>query len=132
MLAAGVLSAACSGRLSPPSATRVPLGREFTLGVGQSVMVDDTGLRLSLKGVQNDSRCPVDVQCVWEGDAAVSVDVAGSSAPTTTYDLHTSGRFPREAVHGRYRIALVRLDPLPRSSGALTPADYRATFQVVR
>jgi hypothetical protein len=131
-VAAAMLAAACSGRLSPPSATRVPLDREFTLGIGQSVIVDDTGLRLSLRGVQNDSRCPVDVQCIWEGDAAVSVDVASSSAPGSTYDLHTSGRFQREVAHGGYRIALVRLDPVPRSGSTPAPADYRATFQVVR
>jgi hypothetical protein len=69
---------------------------------------------------------------VWEGDAAVSVEVASSSAPGAAYDLHTSARFPREVAHGGYRITLVRLDPAPRSGGTLTPADYRATFQVLR
>lgn len=134
VIAALALAAACGGRPSAPSAStlRVPLGREFTLSVGQSALVDDTGLRLSLRGVGADSRCPMDVQCVWEGDAAVSVEVAGSSASRAQYELHTSGRFPREVAHGAYRVSLVRLDPVPRSGGVLMPSDYRATLLVVR
>jgi hypothetical protein len=123
--------AACAGGPGSPSTMKVPLGREFTLRVGQSAVVDDTGLRISLAKVADDSRCPVDVQCVWEGDAAVTVEIADPSAPGA-YELHTSGRYPREVTHGSYRVTLVQLEPTPRSSVPLSPADYRATFRVSR
>lgn len=123
--------AACGGGPSSPSTVTVPLGREFTLRVGQTAVVDDTGLRLALARVAADSRCPVDVQCVWEGDAAVSVEIDDRSAPRS-YELHTSGRYPREVTHGGYRVTLVRLDPAPHSSGPLSPSDYRATLRVAR
>jgi hypothetical protein len=122
----------CGNRIGAPSAERVPLGREFTLAVGQSAVVDDTGLRVSLKGVAQDSRCPADVQCVWEGDATVSIDVASAPSPRAEYELHTSGRFEREVAHGAYRISLVRLDPARRSTDLPSPNDYRATLLVVR
>jgi hypothetical protein len=122
----------CGDRIGAPSAERVPLGREFTLAVGQSAVVDDTGLRVSLKGVPQDSRCPVDVQCVWEGDATVSVAAAGAPSPGAQYELHTSGRLAREVRHGAHRISLVRLNPAPRSTGRPSPNDYRATLLVVR
>src|SRR5262249_38426306 len=70
----------CGGGVSAPSSDQAALGREFTLAVGQSAVVDATGLRIALQGVGADSRCPVDVHCVWEGDAAVSVEVAGPSS----------------------------------------------------
>jgi hypothetical protein len=123
--------AACGGGPGSPSAMTVPLGREFTLRVGQSAVVDDTSLRIALERVADDSRCPVDVQCVWEGDAAVTVEIVDPAAPRA-YELHTSGRYPREVTHGAYRVTLVRLDPSPRSSVPISPSDYRATFVVAR
>jgi hypothetical protein len=120
--------AACGDGLSSASTMTVPLGREFTLKVGETAMVGDTSLRISVDKVAEDSRCPLDVQCVWEGDAAVSV-VIGDPA-TRSYQLHTSGRFAREVTHGAYQVTLVRLDPAPRSSVPLSPGDYRATLRV--
>ena len=102
------------------------------MGVGQSVLVGDTGLRLAVRAVANDSRCPTDVQCVWEGDATVSVQVTSTSAGGASYELHTSGRFARELTHEAYRVTLVRLDPSRRSTAALSASDYRATFVVAR
>jgi len=132
VIAVCMATSGCGDRIGSPSAERVPLGREFSLAVGQSAVVGDAGLRVSLKGVAQDSRCPVDVQCIWEGDATVSIDVASAPSPRAEYELHTSGRFEREVGHGAYRISLVRLDPVPRSAGLPSPNDYRATLLVVR
>ena len=131
-LAALVASPACKDGLGSPSGVAVPLGREFTLAVGQSASVEGAGVRVVLRAVRDDSRCPVDVQCVWEGDATVALDVTGASGPAAAYDLHTSGRFAREATHGPFRITLVRLDPAPHAGSPPPAADYRATLVVVR
>ena len=132
VIAVCMATSACGDGVGSPSGAPVPLGREFTLAVGESALVGDTGLRLSLKGVAEDSRCPVDVQCVWEGDATVSIDVARAPSPRAEYELHTSGRFESEIRHGAYRISLVRLEPAPRSGEVPSPRDYRATLLVVR
>jgi hypothetical protein len=130
VLATCVAMAACGNKVNTPSDDNVPLGREFTLAVGQSAVVDDD-VRLTLKGVSEDSRCPIDVTCVWEGDAKVSVEVI-TPTPRAEHELHTSARFDREAKHGAYRITLVKLEPAPRSTAPPSAADYRATLLVVR
>jgi len=130
MMAACLAMAACGNKVATPSGEKVPLGREFTLAVGQSVVVDED-LRLTLKSVTDDSRCPVDVTCVWEGDAKVSVDVI-TPTPRAEHELHTTGRESHEAKHGAYRITLVKLEPAPRSTTTISASDYRATFVVVR
>lgn len=130
VMAVGLVLAACGNKVSTPAGDKIPLGREFTLAPGQSAVVDDD-LRLTLKSVTDDSRCPVDVTCVWEGDAKVSVEVI-TPAPRAEHDLHTSARDGREAKHGAYRITLVKLEPAPRSTATISPGDYRATFVVVR
>jgi hypothetical protein len=130
VMAACLAMAACGNKVGTPSDEKIPLGREFTLAPGQSAVVED-GVRLTLKSVSDDSRCPVDVTCVWEGDAKVSVEVL-TPAPRAEHELHTSSRFDREAKHGAYRVSLVKLEPAPRSTATISQGDYRATFVVVR
>ena len=130
MMVACLAMAACGNKVSTPAGEKIPLGREFTLAPGQSAVVDDD-LRLTLKSVTDDSRCPVDVTCVWEGDAKVSVEVI-TPTPRAEHELHTSARFDREAKHGAYRVTLVKLEPAPRSTTTISSGDYRATFVVVR
>jgi hypothetical protein len=130
VMAACLAMAACGNKVSTPAGEKIPLGREFTLAVGQSAVVDDD-VRLTLKSVADDSRCPVDVTCVWEGDATVAVEVI-TPTPRAEHELHTSARFDREAKHGAYRVTLVKLEPAPRSSATISAGDYRATFVVVR
>ena len=130
VMAACLAMAACGNKVSTPAGEKIPLGREFTLAPGQSAVVDDD-LRLTLKSVTDDSRCPVDVTCVWEGDAKVAVEVI-TPTPRAEHELHTSARFDREAKHGAYRVTLVKLEPAPRSTATISPGDYRATFVVVR
>ena len=130
MMAACLAMAACGNKVATPSGEKVPLGREFTLAPGQSAVVDDD-LRLTLKSVTDDSRCPVDVTCVWEGDAKVAVEVI-TPTPRAEHELHTTGRESHEAKHGAYRITLVKLEPAPRSTKTISASDYRATFVVVR
>ena len=130
VVAAGLAMAACGNKVATPSGEKIPLGREFTLAVGQSVVVGDD-VRLTLKSVTDDSRCPVDVTCVWEGDAKVSVEVITPS-PRAEHELHTTGRESHEAKHGAYRVTLVRLEPAPRSTVTISSSDYRATLVVVR
>jgi len=131
LVLAGLAAAACSsnGRLVPPTEPRVAIDREFTLGVGEAAAVADTGVVLRMDAVADDSRCPIDVQCVWEGDAPVRVTAIGPRDVRATYDLHVS-RGAREIVHEGLKVRLVRLDPAPRSGRSPAPADYRATLVV--
>jgi len=130
LLAALMALPACAGSRTPTGAApRVPFGQEFTLAVGESAAVADTGVVLRLQAVADDSRCPADVQCVWEGDALVHVAATGPGSVRQAYELH-AGRGPREAEHEGLRIRLVRLDPPARSDRAPRPSDYRVTLLV--
>jgi hypothetical protein len=125
-----LLLASCS--TSPTSPRAVNVGDRFTLAPGQTAQVEVTGLRVTFESVTADSRCPVDVTCVWEGDAVVVVSLRSASAGATQHDLHTAGRLPSEAQEGDYRVRLVDLAPVPRQGRPPGPGDYRATFVVAR
>ena len=87
--------AACSTATTAPGATaaarvdgraewvgdtlRLPFGASAALPGGAVVTFEARG---------EDSRCPIDALCVWEGDAAITVRVAGAGVRT----VHTNSR----------------------------------------
>jgi hypothetical protein len=124
--------AACaSGGTTPPAAPTPAVEEEFVLGPGQTATVSGTSVRLTFERVREDSRCPTDVNCIWEGDAVVVLTVK-AEADEGTREVHTQGGASRSrhARAGNYVVTLVRLDPAPRSTGAIEPSDYRATLKV--
>ena len=125
-----VLLASCA--TSPTTPRAVSLADRFTLAPGQTAQIEGAGLRVTFESVSADSRCPVDVTCVWEGDAVVVVSVRPAEAAPARHELHTAGRYPTEADAGDYRVRLVDLAPVPRSGASPAPADYRATLLVTR
>ena len=129
-LVALMLLASCSTSPSAPRA--VSLAERFTLTPGQTVEVEGTGLRVTFESVSADSRCPVDVTCVWEGDAVVIVSVQATGSARVQHELHTSGRYPTQADAAEYRVGLVEVAPAARSGASPAPGDYRVTLLVSR
>ncbi|MBV6521783.1 MAG: hypothetical protein MNPFHGCM_01927 [Gemmatimonadaceae bacterium] len=122
----GAPSTVASG---PPATTTVSLDREFELAPGQKAFLSPSGLTIRFDSVANDSRCPVDVVCVWSGNAAVHVTIQrpGEAAHEATLDS-TVGE--KSARNGTETVTLVSLRPEPDTRRPFTPGDYRARFIV--
>ena len=109
------------------------VGREFEVKVGRVVTLDGGGLRVRFARVASDSRCPVDVNCVWAGSAEVLVEVGGRrwrEKQTLTLNTNAGGQGASEAKFGRYTVKLVNLNPRPRSNRKIAPGRYTATLLV--
>jgi hypothetical protein len=130
ILSLSVLSMSCAG--SPTAPREVELDEEFQLAPSQSAVVGDTGLTLVFERVDSDSRCGVDVNCVWEGDAEVLVKASQPGRDAATLELHTttSGGGKLEQSYGDFVVALKALSPQPRSTERIRAEDYRATLRV--
>ena len=102
-----ILMTSCGGS-SPTAPRNVSLDEEFVLAPSQVAVVGDTGLTLSFERVDSDSRCAVDVVCVWEGDAAVALTASQSGREAAALELHTTtnGGGRREARYGDFVITL--------------------------
>lgn len=126
-----VFVAACASAGNGPGTPTPAVNEEFTLSPGQTAAVSGTNLRVTFERVREDSRCPTDVNCIWEGDAIVVLTVK-ADAEETTREVHTQGgeSRSRNAPAGNHRVTLVRLDPAPRSTGAIEASAYRATLVV--
>ncbi len=109
----------------------VRLGREFKLKAGRQVTVRGTKLRIRFVTVENDSRCPSDVKCVWAGNAAVQLQLGtGSGSKTVTLNTSKSTSFAGETEYRGYKVKLVDLSPYPRSDRNISRRDYTATLLV--
>lgn len=115
-----------------PTATLAPTS--FSLHAGESVTVNNGAARVTLYRVDNDSRCPVDVQCVSAGNAVVVlslVDTACKACIPAQQFVNTT-IVPRSVDSAGYRLNLDSLLPAPRSGRVIAQSDYVAFFTVTK
>lgn len=128
----GVALFACSAAAAQQQqAPRV--GREFKAGVGWVMGLDRGRLMLRFARVASDSRCPVDVNCVWAGNAEVVLEVGGRlwrERQTLTLSTNAGAQGASEAKYGRYTVKLVNLSPRPRGNRKIPSGRYTATLLV--
>jgi hypothetical protein len=103
---------------------RVDAEGTITLGVGEEKRLSDAVI--TLRGVDNDSRCAVDVQCVSAGNVAIRMTLrVGTEAEELTYSSDAEPHW----FEG-YFIDVVEVFPEARSNGVIDPLSYRVTFSL--
>jgi len=102
-------------------------GATFSLPVGATAAVSGNSARITFNRVTNDSRCPIDVVCVWAGDAPIQLTIArDGSTETRTLSMIAPNN---EVVVGDLRIRFVGLTPAPKQ--AEPPASRAYVAQLV-
>jgi hypothetical protein len=125
------LAACSSGGYGPTdSGTPSPSEGSVSVAVGEQVAVGATGVTIELRAVTEDSRCPLNAVCVWEGNGQVSVTLANGYGSARDATLNTSQE-PRRIDFAGLRITLSGLAPHP-TGDPIDPADYVATFRIER
>ena len=99
----------------------------FSLPLGKSATVTGSPSRITFTTVREDSRCPTNVVCVWEGDAKIEITVSRNGAPPATaiLSLHPP---TTEAQVGDLVIRFVGLAPAPVTP---EPAPRRYVAELV-
>jgi hypothetical protein len=115
---------------APATIKEFSLDEPFTLFVRQKAQVAE--LQIQFLGVSQDSRCPVDVECVWAGNAQITLRVSLKDSTEETVITINSYTEPTAAVYEGFRIEFVDLRPVPRSDRPINPAEYRVTLKVSR
>lgn len=94
------------------------------LGIGETKKVGD--LSIKLVSIDQDSRCPLGVTCIWVGEVVATFSVM--SANTTT-SLTLRGREAVGSV-GDYEITMLNVAPAKIESREIKKEDYRTTVKV--
>jgi len=111
----------------PPDTIFPNLNEPFEIKVGNSLVIPD-GILITILNVE-DSRCPADVLCVWQGEAKVLINVKKASQYLGNFTLTSTAGQETQSFDG-YSIKLVEVQPYPYSSKEIMPSDYAVTLAV--
>lgn len=103
--------------------------QEIVLEYGEDVFLEGSVLRVSFNEVLEDSRCPTDVTCVWEGNGKVIIGIAAGMGTTHALVLNTSLE-PRSAVWSGIRVTLLELNPAPHAGSEIPPESYTVRLRL--
>lgn len=127
-----VAASGCAGTgvaaLDQPSSSLTSLPTEITLQYGEERLIDDV-LRVSFSQVLEDSRCPVDVTCIWAGNARVRIGISMGMGPTFPLELNSSLE-PTTVDWNGVRVTLLGVMPEPRSTEKIPPEAYSVRLRL--
>jgi len=115
----------------PQPPVDVRLNQEFEVRVGETVTIKSEGLKINLIRVDEDSRCPEGVQCVWAGNGKVVLKLMKARKRAAIKNLNTN-LDPKSAAYRGYDVKLVNLSPYPKKDVAIRKKEYVATLVVSR
>ncbi len=96
------------------------------VGMNDTMLLDEAYGWISLTNVPQDSRCPVNAQCVWAGDAIAGV-VYFDGSVTHHLKLHTHPYYQNDTIIDGLYFKLLDLSPLPFAGKETNPDEYRAS-----
>jgi hypothetical protein len=121
--------AACGGGAEE---VKADLGQEFSLSIGQTASIQGEDLQLKFLEVINDSRCPSDVACVWQGQASCLVEITYlESVQKVTLTQPGLTEEPSRLDFNDYVIQF-NLSPYPEAGKVMKDSDYRLQMVVTK
>jgi hypothetical protein len=102
-----------------------------TVKNGQNKSVPSGEFSIKFISVTEDSRCPVDVNCVWAGNAIVHVKITDRRGGSKTMVMNTT-MGPKGDQYNGWAINLTELTPAPKSNVTIKQKAYKATFTITR
>lgn len=114
LLALCVFALGCDSA-SPAAPATAALGQDFVIRIGEAATIEGADFTVTLVAVIEDSRCPVDLTCVWAGNAKVELEVRRAVGESVTLVLNTELE-PRATSVGPHELRYVDLAPLPHAN----------------
>lgn len=106
------------------------LEQEFKITFSHQATIKNEALTLVFKEVSGDSRCPKGVQCVWAGQATITIEASkdGVSPQSLSVTVPSSD----SADYSGYSVTLLALEPYPVAGRQIRPQEYVATLVVTK
>jgi hypothetical protein len=79
--------------------------------------------------VIEDSRCPIGVDCIWEGNAKIRLRISKSKGESKTVELNTNVE-PTTVKFEDHEIRLLRLEPIPKANEKIKAESYTAFLNI--
>lgn len=119
-----LVALACTAPAPPP-----PIDADLELAPGKPVELGSPSVTLTFDSVDEDSRCPTGVQCVWAGRVRITLHLM-EAGHRTDFGLLSSP--PGDTLLNDYRFTLKQVTPAPTVNGRPAADVYRVTLNVRR
>jgi hypothetical protein len=130
-----LLLAGCAASRPAPKSDDYLFGESITMSAGKIAMIGKK-VTVSFGDVVEDSRCPTQVTCVWQGVAKVKFGVIiiqdGAGIAQRDVILATTPESARVASINGYRIELIDVTPWPETAARIEPGQYAVNLRVTR
>ena len=106
------------------------LETEFQLEIGHTAVIQDEDLEIQFWNLPEDSRCPSDVVCIWEGQVRIILRVGKTGDEKQEVEVTSRaghGDLARAGL-GDYLIDLIAVEPYPVSTETIGLEDYVITL----
>ena len=109
--------------------TDFEIGQPFELSFGETAINVDESIFIEFSEV-NDSRCPTDVVCIWEGNGMVKLLISIKDKEAETL-LNTHPNLKNSETLNGITISLSKLSPYPETAEKAIPKkEYKAILIV--
>lgn len=126
-----LLSVGCNKEL-----TGIEVGQEFKLAYNQKATIIDeqTGesLKIKFEGSVSDSRCPIGVQCIWEGAVTIELLINNTEKIKITHHAGSLNDTIRLTDYGNYSVTLIDVNPYPIWNKTTNKRDYIASLKIMK
>lgn len=98
----------------------------YDIGFSESVTFDQNK-KLTFVDVVTDSRCPIDVDCVWPGEVTIALQAICKPADTINFELSFGeiGTDHRDTtIFDIYRVEILEVLPIREEGVELEKGDY--------
>lgn len=120
----GRVGPSCQFAACPVTGTpHTPVTTTYNTSIGQ--VAGSSLFNIAPFEIVEESRCPIDVQCIQQGTVRVKAHVFHNG--TTTDEIFILN-MPRTISSST--VNLVKVLPVPSSKVTITPASYRLTFEI--
>ncbi|PHM10191.1 hypothetical protein [Nostoc sp. 'Peltigera malacea cyanobiont' DB3992] len=104
----------------------------FYLKYGKTAYLPTENIEIKFSKVIQDSRCPSDVTCIWQGQVIIGLDIIKNGKQVSTLMLTlVPGRdaLPIQFLD-KYSVTLIGVSPYPNSKKTIALKDYIAKIVV--
>jgi len=129
LVTAFITIALCAPKIDNKTVT---LTDSFSLAIGQSASIDGEGLGIKFVDISADSRCPLEVLCIWQGEVACLVEITHSGTGQEKVLTHPGlTNEMSKAQFGAYQFTF-SVEPYPKAGKEIKKSAYRLNLLVTK
>ena len=100
------------------------MGQPFQLKVGETLKASKDDLAVQFVQVKEDSRCPKNTNCMWEGQAVIELAFTGKVTQNVELIMSSGKSAKLDAQMGKIHCYLKKVDPYPEADKKIAEGDY--------